>query len=111
MIEWIDSYTWPKRNSRKHNRGSAPCYRCECGHHNRCRPRLDNTLCTCACPTAEELRQQAALLPPDLSEQEKVKEFDRLGLIPPSRKQHDEDFLTPALNRQDISAQALDKTN
>jgi hypothetical protein len=115
MIEQMHSETWrPKGYSRKHNRGSAPCRRCGDGNHSKCRPRLDNMLCSCSCPIAEGVRQEADGMPSHWTEQQKVKEMDRLSragtsIIPLCRQRWEIDVMIPRLNRQDISPLAIDR--
>jgi len=44
----------------KYSRGAAACNHCQLGRHKDCRPKLDNTLCTCNCPAAESYRLRLA---------------------------------------------------
>jgi len=106
MIETLDIETWrTKPYPRRFKRGSAPCYGCQQGKHERCRPRTNNMLCSCSCRIAEGIRVEAAEFP-HLSEQEQVQELDRLGLIPRTRARTIGDVTFPRLNRQDIAEDA-----
>lgn len=42
-----------KAARRRHTRGKHPCGKCQTGAHRDCRPRLDGTLCSCACERAK----------------------------------------------------------
>lgn len=36
--------------------GKSACGNCQQGRHTKCRPRLDGTLCSCSCDTANAMR-------------------------------------------------------
>jgi hypothetical protein len=40
------------KESRRYSLGETPCGNCQSAAHERCRPRLDGTLCTCSCERA-----------------------------------------------------------
>ena len=42
---------------RKYAPGDNQCHYCQIGDHKKCRPKLDGTLCSCACETATMARQ------------------------------------------------------
>jgi hypothetical protein len=44
--------------SRRYSLGSSPCGNCQKYAHGGCRPRLDGTLCSCACERARIARDQ-----------------------------------------------------
>lgn len=47
---------------KKYDRGSTPCGKCNLGQHAHCRPRMDNTLCSCTCAKAAEVRGEVEAL-------------------------------------------------
>jgi hypothetical protein len=50
---WLDN-----QRGKKYELGDNPCGNCRVGgHHKKCRPRLDGTLCSCTCPTSKILRE------------------------------------------------------
>jgi hypothetical protein len=40
-----------------HTKGDTPCGNCNLNQHKNCRPRLDDTLCSCSCPKATNIRE------------------------------------------------------
>jgi len=41
------------KESRRYTLGENPCGNCQSAAHDRCRPRLDGTLCTCTCERSQ----------------------------------------------------------
>jgi len=108
MIKTMSRYAPWRPYPRRYKLGSASCSYCRDGNHHRCRPLLDNRQCSCSCPRAEDVRLEASLLP-HLSEQEQVKELDRLDLVPRTRKVKygDSDIGgSTRINRQAIAEEA-----
>jgi len=46
------------RSRRRYKLGDAPCGRCQAGAHLGCRPRLDNSLCSCSCERAAAAQEE-----------------------------------------------------
>lgn len=49
-----------RRAASQYARGTNPCAHCSSSRHKECRPKLDNTLCSCECPKADRMRQAVA---------------------------------------------------
>ncbi len=45
-------------NASKYKLGNNPCYQCQKSRHKKCRPRRDNTLCSCNCERATWMREE-----------------------------------------------------
>jgi hypothetical protein len=59
-MPWIDNAMQQRCEKRQQMKGAAPCGECNLNNHSCCRPRLDNTLCTCWCQKADEARKAVA---------------------------------------------------
>jgi hypothetical protein len=71
------------KNVRQYFMGRTPCSNCQSSKHERCRPKLDGTLCTCTCSQAELTRIHVRwyMQEKEISEQTKLVVKQALKLI------------------------------